>query len=101
MAERKTIDITKLRRVKVRRVNLLTELSKPQPEKPQPKRFKEACRVCSGDIIEKLVYKYNPKTGPPLYGPGSLQQSHCVAEGFYCLNCGLKYEFVPEKKEKK
>lgn len=52
------------------------------------------CKVCKGDVVEKIVIKFDPLSGPPIIGPGSKDQYKKVIEGFYCKNCGLKYEFV-------
>ena len=49
------------------------------------------CIVCGGDIVELIVNEYNPKTGPPIVGPGSKGQFHEVSKGFHCESCRLKY----------
>ncbi len=66
---------------------------------PTPRFFKEACKVCGGDITERIVQEYNPVTGPPIIGPGSRQQYHYVSQGLYCKKCGVKYEFVPGEEQ--
>ena len=69
------------------------------PKRPQSRFFKGACKVCGGDITEKIVHEYNPMTGPPIIGPGSRQQYHYVSKGLYCTQCGVKYEFVPGEQQ--
>ena len=66
-------------------------------KKTEPKVFKGACRVCGGDVMEKIVTKFDPKMGPMIIGPGSRQQFYDVREGYYCQSCGIKYEFVSTK----
>jgi len=70
--------------------------------KKKPRVFEGACRVCHGDLVEKIVHEFNPASGPAIIGPGSKGQFRDVSRGFYCKQCGLKYEFVPDqgKKEK-
>jgi len=53
------------------------------------------CVVCSGEIVEKIVNRYMPESGPPIIGPGSKGQFSDVSEGYHCKNCGIKYEFPP------
>lgn len=62
------------------------------------KEAKGKCVVCKGKLIEKVVRKFDATMGPMIIGPGSRNQFREESEGFYCLNCGLKYEFVPEQK---
>jgi hypothetical protein len=62
---------------------------------PEPRLYKGACKVCGGDVTEKIVQEYNPMTGPPIIGPGSRQQYRYVSKGLYCKQCGIRYEFVP------
>lgn len=57
---------------------------------------KGVCRVCGGDIVEKIVHEFNPRSGPLIIGPASKEQFHDIHEGYYCNKCGLKYEFVPK-----
>ena len=52
------------------------------------------CKVCKGEVVEKIVAKFDSLTGPPIIGPGSANQYKKVSEGYYCKNCGLKYEFI-------
>ena len=59
------------------------------------------CRVCQGKIVEKVVSEYIPQRGPTVYGPPSGRQTHHdVSRGYHCVECGLKYEFVPLPVEK-
>lgn len=58
------------------------------------------CVVCNGMIVEKVVRRFNPMSGPLIIGPGSRQQFHEVSEGFYCQDCGLMYKFPPVPKKK-
>ena len=53
------------------------------------------CRVCQGEIVEKIVSESIPRTGPVIYGPGSGRKLRDVSKGYHCVECGLKYEFVP------
>jgi len=69
------------------------------PQPPKPRLYKGACKVCGGDVTEKIVQEYNPMTGPPIIGPGSRQQYHYVSKGLHCKQCGVKYEFVPGKNQ--
>ena len=55
------------------------------------------CGVCKGQIVEKVSTEYNPMTGPPVFGPGSKRQFKKVSKGYHCKDCGLKYEFIPNK----
>ena len=64
---------------------------------PREKKTDGVCVVCEGEIVETIVNKYDPLTGPPIIGPGSRNQFHDVSEGFHCKKCGLKYRFVPSK----
>jgi len=52
------------------------------------------CGVCQGEIVEKVVSEHMP--GPVIYGPGSRGQIRDVSKGYHCVECGLKYEFVPK-----
>lgn len=52
------------------------------------------CVVCKGEVVEKMVTKFDPLSGPSIIGPGSVNQYKKVSEGYYCKGCGLKYEFV-------
>jgi len=54
------------------------------------------CKVCDGEIVEVITYKYDPKTGPLIIGPGSKQQYRKVRHGFHCKKCGIVYAFVPK-----
>jgi len=63
----------------------------------EAKVFEGACKVCGGDIKEKIVCEYDPATGPPLFGPGSAKQFRDFHRGYYCTRCGIRYEFVPKK----
>ena len=56
------------------------------------------CVVCEGRIVELFVEEFDPKTGPPIFGPGSKRQFKEVSKGYYCDHCGLKYQFVPPAK---
>lgn len=67
-------------------------------EKKEPKVFKGRCRVCKGDITENIVRRFNPMSGPMVFGPGSRQQLVNSHEGYYCTKCGISYEFVPGEK---
>ncbi len=57
------------------------------------------CVVCGGRIVERRVQKYNPMSGPPIFGPGSARQFYVASAGYHCQECGLKYAFIPKKKE--
>jgi hypothetical protein len=81
------------------------EFSPPPPKifpnrEPEPKVFKKTCRYCGGDLTEKFLLEYDHRTGWPFPILDTRQQSHFVRSGYYCLQCGIKYEFVPEKKKK-
>ncbi len=39
------------------------------------------CVVCKGQIIETIVAEFDPKTGPPIFGPGSGRQFKEVSKG--------------------
>ena len=56
------------------------------------------CVVCKGQIVETMITEFDPKTGPPIFGPGSKRQFKEVSRGYHCRGCGLKYEFIPIKK---
>ena len=63
-----------------------------------PEDVKGKCVVCKGPLIEKVVRKFDATTGPMIIGPGSRNQFRNELEGFHCMNCGLKYEFIPKSK---
>jgi len=54
------------------------------------------CLACKSAIVEKIVSEFDPMSGPLIFGPGSRQQFRKVSKGFYCKQCGLKYEFAPQ-----
>ena len=54
------------------------------------------CRVCGGQIVEKIVRERNPATGPPVIGPASKNQFYEASKGFHCKECKIKYESVPK-----
>lgn len=62
------------------------------------KQTEGKCVSCGGVIVEKVVRKFDPTMGSAIIGPGSKNQFHEISEGFYCTNCGLKYEFVSKGK---
>lgn len=51
------------------------------------------CRVCDGDIVEKLVWK---STGEMRIGGPS--NSYRARDTLLCKRCGIKYAFVPGQK---
>lgn len=55
------------------------------------------CVYCNGDIVERVVKTFDPMSGLPIIGPGSARQFKETPTGFYCKNCGLKYQFVSQK----
>jgi len=55
------------------------------------------CVFCCGTVIQKVTHEWR---GEPIYGPGSVNQMVTCHKGWYCKECGLKYEFPPKKKEK-
>ncbi len=69
----------------------------------QDKKTNGICGVCSGAIVQKIVRKFDPRTGPQVIGVDgpSDHQFKEVSEGFYCSQCGIKYEFVPPPAKKK
>jgi len=58
---------------------------------------KGSCRVCGGDIVEKIVQKSYHRGISDVIGPSSGPQFYDAHEGYYCKKCGLKYEFVQGK----
>lgn len=54
------------------------------------------CRVCFGEVIEKIVSVF---VGEPIYGPRSRDQTSKRRDGYYCTECGIRYEFPPPPKE--
>jgi len=46
------------------------------------------CRVCGGEIVEKIVSEFKPSF-------------RNVSKGFHCRKCGIKYAFVPPAKKLK
>ena len=72
-----------------------------EDQSPKPRLYQGACKVCGGDVTEKIVREFNPMTGPPIIGPGSRQQYSYVSKGLYCKRCGIRYEFVPEEDQEK
>ena len=53
---------------------------------------------CNGIIMEKWVHKF-VGYGSPIIGPGGKNQWADVSEGYFCKECGIKYEFPPGNKE--
>lgn len=53
------------------------------------------CRLCDSSVVNDTTREYNPRSGPPIMGSGSRNQYHEVTHGYYCSNCGLKYQFPP------
>jgi len=57
------------------------------------------CVVCGAKIVKVITTEYDPSTGPRIFGPGGRRQYRDVFKGFHCSVCGLKYAFVPPKKD--
>lgn len=53
---------------------------------------KGKCAYCQGDVVEKVVLKVRGEIR--LGGKSSHYHSH---DGFYCKQCGLKFEFIREE----
>jgi len=60
------------------------------------------CVVCDGIIKEHKSIEHT-RLGPAIYGPGSRgQMSHgVVLHGYYCIDCGIKYQHPPKKGKKR
>lgn len=56
------------------------------------------CIVCGGKVVQKIVEKFDPSSGPKIIGPGYKKQMIEISEGYHCISCGLKYEFPTIKK---
>jgi len=61
------------------------------------RRTEGHCIVCKGKIVEVVTSEFDPMTGPPVVGPGSRRQFKEASKGYYCEDCGLKYQFIPQK----
>lgn len=64
------------------------------------------CRVCGGEIVEKIVEEEDdqrwksPVVGLSMSSEVPQKQYHKVSKGYHCKKCGIKYEFVSgERKE--
>ena len=57
---------------------------------------KGVCIVCGGTVVEKHEDK---QIKDMIYGPGSRDCFVRVYVGCYCEQCGLKYEFLPNRKD--
>lgn len=75
-------------------------VAKRSTPSPVPKVFKGVYKVCKGDITEKITREFDATTGPPIIG-GFHNQFHDVHDGYYCLGCGIRYEFIPDIPETK
>ena len=63
-----------------------------------PGVFKTGSRCsCGGDIVLHREHRYDPSTGPMIFGPGSKNQIRKY-ESLYCDACGLKYQKLPKEK---
>ena len=51
----------------------------------------QGCVVCGGDVRERFARRYDPSTGPRIYGPGSRNQVRRVSLGRACERCGIMY----------
>lgn len=59
------------------------------------------CVACGGEIVERIAWRCDPPTEPPPTPLSPYQsQFHRFSEGYYCRNCGLRYEMpLPEREE--
>jgi len=61
------------------------------------------CVYCGSQIVERVTNQFIAESGPIIIGPG-LQtrprgQFRDVSQGYHCIGCGLKYEFVPPRSD--
>ena len=57
------------------------------------------CTACSGSVVKEVTSKYNPMSGPPIFGPGS-QNQYIEETSYHCEDCGIEYRFPPTDAEK-
>ena len=61
--------------------------------------IKNICVVCGGLLQEKETVRHIPLT---VYGPGrGMSNNYTENDGFYCDQCGIKYEHLPNMMERK
>lgn len=58
-----------------------------------------SCKVCGGEIVQRVIKGEFVGRGMPVYGPAGKGQYADVSEGFHCKECGIQYRFVPQIKE--
>ncbi len=59
------------------------------------------CVVCKGDVVEDRVNEFDASSGPLVFGPASRYQYRKTSKGWYCEDCGLKYQFRPSNNPNK
>ncbi len=64
-------------------------------------RIMHAEGMCRGVITDDTRKEFDPTMGAMIIGPGSRNQFHTVSHGYYCVKCGVKYQFVPQEREEK
>ena len=57
------------------------------------------CVVCKQELKKHTYQKYNPATGPIVYGPGGEGQFFEVID-IWCEQCGLSYRHEPKRIER-
>lgn len=70
------------------------QLKKEEDErnKPPTPKVVGSCKVCGGDIVEDIQREFDPRMGPPIFGPGSKKQFRYVHHDPYCTKCRLRYK---------
>ena len=67
---------------------------------PRPEDAKYYCHVCkTNTVVETFGQVFDPSYGPPIIGPGSMDQYQTVSQGFHCTGCGLEYRFGTPPKD--
>lgn len=56
------------------------------------------CAVCGGKVVDKVTREYRGDPMRMIIGPGSRNQMSTVHHGWYCIACGIRYEFLPKGK---
>lgn len=54
-----------------------------------------ACIVCSGDLQQKMIVVEAPR-GLTAVMPSEPYVE--VADGYFCTDCGIRYEFIPKNR---
>jgi hypothetical protein len=71
-------------------VRLAEEKRRQPPETPTGK-----CVFCFGEVKGEHLQEFVDPWRGPIIGPGGRDQYAWVFQGYHCVQCGLRYEFLP------